>query len=216
MHPALNMQNSFSHDFGISDDLWIETKSPDGRKYYYNAKSRESKWEQPENARVMTLQQIKLIASNENGSQAQDSLQMNRPPHILNPTPYFGHYINTSLPIPGNPRMIMFQPPTVCAPPPVFPAINPILPVRDIANCSLNVHSISYISPTNSAGDTSTLNASPSTYVCTNLSEYSKGREQQLVTNDNPNKELEPVSHTPRAFNDNNNRIEYASVSEKS
>jgi len=39
-------------------DTWIETKTENGKCYYYNAKSRETTWTKPENARIFTQEQF--------------------------------------------------------------------------------------------------------------------------------------------------------------
>lgn len=42
--PAVNIEKPTND----SDNCWTEHTAPDGRSYYYNAKTRESRWERPE------------------------------------------------------------------------------------------------------------------------------------------------------------------------
>ena len=42
--PAVNIEKPAND----SDNCWTEHTAPDGRSYYYNAKTRESRWERPE------------------------------------------------------------------------------------------------------------------------------------------------------------------------
>lgn len=43
---------------GDHSEIWIETKAENGTIYYYNAKTRETSWNKPENAKVFTQEQF--------------------------------------------------------------------------------------------------------------------------------------------------------------
>lgn len=44
-----------------NEEVWVETKSADGKSYYYHAKSRETTWTKPEgpNIKVLSQQQVR-------------------------------------------------------------------------------------------------------------------------------------------------------------
>lgn len=48
-------------DAASTDEVWVETKTGDGKSYYYHAKTRETTWTKPEglNVKVLTQQQVR-------------------------------------------------------------------------------------------------------------------------------------------------------------
>ncbi|CAF2676953.1 unnamed protein product [Rotaria sp. Silwood2] len=56
-------ENSSSLDLST---LWVEYKNPDGRIYYYNAKTRQTTWTKPEGQRVMSQNELDQLLANQN------------------------------------------------------------------------------------------------------------------------------------------------------
>ena len=42
-------------------DIWVETTAPNGKVYYYHAQSRQTQWNRPMNATVMTQEEFKKM-----------------------------------------------------------------------------------------------------------------------------------------------------------
>lgn len=44
----------------LTGEIWVETKTGEGKSYYYNARSRETTWTKPEgeNVKILTQQQV--------------------------------------------------------------------------------------------------------------------------------------------------------------
>lgn len=47
-------------------ELWVETKSDDGKFYFYNACTRETTWTKPEGPNVKIISQSEIEAMNQN------------------------------------------------------------------------------------------------------------------------------------------------------
>lgn len=47
----------------LNGEVWVETKTTDGKSYYYNIRSRETTWTKPEgpNVKVMVQDQVKTL-----------------------------------------------------------------------------------------------------------------------------------------------------------
>jgi transcription elongation regulator 1 len=67
-----------------AEEVWVENKTPDGRTYYYNARTRESSWVKPTgpaNVKVITQEEVERMAAVNNQLQqvvASSSMKNNQ------------------------------------------------------------------------------------------------------------------------------------------
>ncbi|OWF46304.1 transcription elongation regulator 1-like [Mizuhopecten yessoensis] len=47
----------------LNQELWVETKTAEGKAYFYNARTRESAWVKPENVKIITQADVEAMAS---------------------------------------------------------------------------------------------------------------------------------------------------------
>lgn len=54
----------------MAGEVWIETKSGDGKSYYYNARTRETTWDKPSGPNITVISQeqvhLKIIIMKQN------------------------------------------------------------------------------------------------------------------------------------------------------
>ena len=88
-------------DVDLNGEVWVETKTDSGKSYFYNARTRQTTWERPEEkdgVRVLSQEQVdkltQKLASNEKKEseqqQQQQPDQYNMPPYGMPPPGYGG------------------------------------------------------------------------------------------------------------------------------
>lgn len=58
----------------MSGEIWVETKSPEGKPYYYHARTRETTWTKPEgpNIKILTQEQVRFkILKKDNNKESE-------------------------------------------------------------------------------------------------------------------------------------------------
>ncbi|XP_054708785.1 transcription elongation regulator 1-like [Uloborus diversus] len=123
--PLPNLSN-----IDLSGELWVETKTAEGKSYYYNARTRESAWSKPENVKILNQEQIEAMAAAATGPPDAAVSQKNERPKNNTQIPPAGNAPNQFPfvpmgPVPGigampTPNMGMLPPPAFGLPPPPF------------------------------------------------------------------------------------------------
>lgn len=67
--------------FGNQQELWVETKTEDGKSYYYHAMTRETTWTRPEgpNVKIMAQNEVEAMQSAKNQQQMPPAQQLQSP-----------------------------------------------------------------------------------------------------------------------------------------
>ncbi|XP_077052122.1 transcription elongation regulator 1 isoform X2 [Siphateles boraxobius] len=53
-----------------SDDIWVENSTPEGKVYYYNARTRESAWTKPEGVKIIQQSELNPLMAAQSGGAA--------------------------------------------------------------------------------------------------------------------------------------------------
>lgn len=72
-HSLQDTSDSPLSNIDLSGELWVETKSADGKMYYYNARTRETLWTKPENVKILNQEQIEAMAASSNQVESPES-----------------------------------------------------------------------------------------------------------------------------------------------
>lgn len=58
------MTNKLLQAIDSTSEIWVETKTNEGKSYYYNARTRETTWTKPEgpNVKVISQDQVEAMA----------------------------------------------------------------------------------------------------------------------------------------------------------
>ncbi|GFT76535.1 transcription elongation regulator 1 [Nephila pilipes] len=124
-----NLLSSVSN-IDLSGELWVETKTSEGKFYYYNARTRESAWTKPDNVKILNQEQIEAMAAavapcsaSDSASQKNDSQKNNLQINPVTTTPNQYYVPMTQMPRIGSlpaSNMGMLPPPAFGMPPPPF------------------------------------------------------------------------------------------------
>ncbi|KAM7360322.1 uncharacterized protein ACRADG_004837 [Cochliomyia hominivorax] len=82
-----NSQNNSAHNAGGPPggpqmELWVETKTEDGKSYYYHALTRETTWTKPEGPNIKVMTQTEIEEMNKKQHQMQQQQPQGQPPAV--------------------------------------------------------------------------------------------------------------------------------------
>ncbi|GIY47573.1 hypothetical protein CEXT_636241 [Caerostris extrusa] len=107
-------------NFNSNEDLWIETQAPNGRIYYYNANSRATCWDRPENVKIINLNEVKAL-TNAYPVTPKPEVKMQNPEPVytpINQQSYVAPFPPASTVAGMSPGLFVFPPPNLYSSPP--------------------------------------------------------------------------------------------------
>jgi transcription elongation regulator 1 len=74
-------------NFQLQQELWVETKSGDGKSYFYHAVTRETTWTRPDgpNVKIMTQPEFEAYTRQQMGNNKPPMEQANEPNPAMKP-----------------------------------------------------------------------------------------------------------------------------------
>ncbi|TRY91116.1 hypothetical protein DNTS_020408 [Danionella cerebrum] len=109
--PSLSPSSSSSLASGLlspNEEIWVENRSPEGKVYYYHARTRQSSWTRPEGVKVIQQENLGSIMMSQAISSPASLSSITLPKTPLLPTPVTAQETITSVPMvmPSKPPMI--------------------------------------------------------------------------------------------------------------